>query len=365
VKVLLVDLETEWRGGQNQALLLLKGLRERGHGAELAAADGSALGERAGLASVRVHFVSRGLFRLPAARRVRALLRSGRFDLVHANEAHAVTAAWLAHWGRSLRVPFVISRRVGYPIGGSSLAKARYRVAARIVANSKWVAEQAAASGAPRDKISVVYEGANIPPRFTAEQRQRARARWGISQSTPLLGCVGVLLPDKGQEWLIRALAELKKECAGAKLLLAGDGPCRARLQSLARELDLTDDVIFAGFVKDVENVYAAFDVFLLPSFFEALNNSLLAAMAYEIPSVAFNRGALGEIIEDGKSGLLVSGPDSTEISGAAVRILRDHEFAMNLGRAGRARIEENFSTDKMVFGMIGVYEECLRSNPP
>jgi glycosyltransferase involved in cell wall biosynthesis len=362
VKVLLVDLETEWRGGQNQALLLLKGLRERGHGAELVAADGSALGERAGSAGVRVHFVSRGLFRLRAAQNVRALLGGG-FDLVHANEAHAVTVAWLALWGKSLRIPFVISRRVGYPIGKSALAQARYRAAARIVANSKWVAEQAAASGAPREKVSVVYEGADIAPRFTNEQRQRARARWGI-QSTALLGCVGVLLPDKGQEWLIRALAEVKKEFSEAKLLLAGDGPRRGKLESLARGLGLKDDVIFAGFVKDVENVYAALDVFLLPSFFEALNNSLLAAMAYEIPSIAFNRGALGEIIEDGKSGLLVSGPDPAEISTACLRILRDHEFAARLGRAGRVRVEQNFSADKMVLGIIRVYEECLRGNP-
>ena len=228
MKVLLVDLETEWRGGQNQALLLLKGLRERGHEAELVAADGSALGERAASAGVSVHFVSRGLFRLRAARKVRALLRNGRFNLVQGNEAHAVTAVWLARWPREASTrPFVISRRVGYPIGQSPLAQARYRAAARIVANSKWVAEQAAASGAPREKISVVYEGADIPPRFTTEQRQRARARWGISQSTPLLGCVGVLLPDKGQEWLIRALTEVKKEFSGSKLLLAGDGPCR------------------------------------------------------------------------------------------------------------------------------------------
>lgn len=365
MKVLLADLETEWRGGQNQALLLLKGLRERGHEAELVGAEGSALGERAGSAGARVHFVPRGLFRLPAAQKVRALLPGGGFDLVHANEAHAVTAAWLALWGqrRPHRVSFVISRRVGYPIGKTLLAQARYRAAARIVANSKWVAEQAAASGAPRDKISVVYEGADIPPRFTAEQRQRARARWGISQSTPLLGCVGVLLPDKGQEWLIRALAEVKKEFSGAKLLLAGNGPCRARLESLAQELNLANDVVFAGFVEDIESVYAALDVFLLPSFFEALNNSLLAAMAYEIPSIAFNKGALSEIIEHENSGLLVSGPDPAEISAAAIKILRDHEFAMNLGRASRARIEQNFSTDKMVEGMIRVYEECLRGN--
>ncbi len=354
MRPLLVDLETAWRGGQNQALLLLQGLRARGHQAELVAAHTSALGERAAASGAPVHFVSRGMLRLPAARKIRELLRSGRFDLLHANEAHAVTAAWLA--GAHRRSPLVISRRVGYPIGKSALARARYAAAARIVANSHWVAEQAAASGAPREKLTVVYEGAQIPPRFTSGQRQTARKRWGISGEAPLLGCVGVLLPDKGQEWLIRALAETRKEFPAAKLLLAGDGPCRTQLESQARGLGLADAVIFAGFVKDVETVYAALDVFLLPSFFEALNNSLLAAMAYEIPSIAFHRGALGEIIEDTKSGLLVEAANVPALQAATAAILRDPAYAQKMAAAGRRRIEENFSADKMVEGMIQVY---------
>jgi glycosyltransferase involved in cell wall biosynthesis len=360
VNVLLVDLETAWRGGQNQALLILKGLRARGQGAELVAAKGSALAERATDGGIRVHFVSRGLFRLPAAQRIRALVESGRFDVVHANEAHAVSAVWLsrAHG----RIPFVISRRVGYPLTRGRMARARYEAAARIVANSKWVAEQAASSGAPKDMLAVVYEGVEIPPRFTVEQRQAARARWGIVKGEPLLGCVGVFSEDKGQEWLIRALAELRKELPGTKLLLAGEGPCRSKLEVLARELGVGEAVLFPGFVKDVETVYAALDIFLLPSFFEALNNSLLAAMSYEIPSIAFNRGALGEIIEHEKSGVLVSGPNVAEICGAIREILRDADFAKRLGQEGRKRVEANFSAERMVEGMIRVYTEATQS---
>jgi glycosyltransferase involved in cell wall biosynthesis len=359
VRPLLVDLETAWRGGQNQALLLLQGLRARGHQAELVAAQTSVLGERAAASGVQVHFVSRGMLRLPAARKIRELLRSGRFDLVHANEAHALTAAWLA--GAHRRVPLIISRRVGYPIGKSRLARARYAAAALIVANSNWVAEQAAASCAPPEKLTVVYEGAEIPPRFTSEQRQAARQRWGIPGEAPLLGCVGVLLPDKGQEWLIRALAETRKEFPTAKLLLAGDGPCRTQLESQARELGLADAVIFAGFVKDVQSVYAALDVFLLPSFFEALNNSLLAAMAYEIPSIAFNRGALAEIIEDARSGLLVEAANVRALQAATATVLRDPAYAKKMGTAGRQRVEENFTAEKMVEGMIQVYTTLAR----
>jgi glycosyltransferase involved in cell wall biosynthesis len=360
VKALLVDLETAWRGGQNQALLLLKGLGAHGQEAELVAAEGSALGERARESGWRVHFVSRGLFRVPAAWKVRELVRGGGFDLVHANEAHAVSAVWLA--GAHRHIPFLISRRVGYPLGVGRASRARYEAASRIIANSNWVAEQAASSGAPREKLTVVYEGTEIPPLFTVAERGAARTRWGISDDQQLLGCVGVLLPDKGQEWLIRAVAELQKEFRGARLLLAGDGPCLPRLKALAHELGVQEAVLFAGFVKDVESVYAALDVFLLPSFFEALNNSLLAAMAYEIPSIAFDRGALGEIIENEKSGLLVSGPEVAEICQAARRILKDERFAASLAKEGRKRVERNFSAERMVAGIICVYKEVLGS---
>jgi L-malate glycosyltransferase len=359
VKPLLVDLETQWRGGQNQALLLLKGLRDRGHTPELVAAHNSALGERAADLAVPVHSVSRGTLRLPAARTLRNLVSTSRFDLVHANEAHAVSAVWLARAHK--RVPFVISRRVGYPIGNSRIARTRYEAAARIVANSEWVARQAVASGAPREKLSVVYEGAEIPPRFTPDQRQAARQRWGISPGVPLLGCVGVLLPDKGQEWLIRALAELRKDFPAATLLLAGDGPCRDELESLAHQLGVADAAIFAGFVEEIDTVYAALDVFLLPSLFEALNNSLLAAMAYEIPSISFNRGALGEIIEEGKSGLLVEAANVPALQSAVARIFRDPIAAKKMAQAGRLRVEQNFSADNMVEGMLSVYQSLPR----
>jgi glycosyltransferase involved in cell wall biosynthesis len=358
VKVLLVDLEPAWRGGQNQALLILTGLKDRGHFPELVAATGSELGKRSAAAGIPVHFVSRGLFRFPAASKIRTIIGGKQFDIVHANEAHAVTAVWLS--GAARQIPFIISRRVGYPISGSFLGRARYNAANRIAANSQWVANQAAKSGISRDKLTVVYEGTAIPPQFTAEQREAARKRWGISPGDRLLGCVGVLLPDKGQEWLIRSLPLIQQEFPHTRLILAGAGPCRAQLEEIAAELRLIHSVIFAGFVADVENVYAALDVFLLPSFFEALNNSLLAAMSYEIPSIAFRRGALGEIIEHENSGLLVSGPDTAEISAAVCRILRDATFAKNLAQAGRKRVEDNFSADNMVYAMIRTYQMAL-----
>jgi glycosyltransferase involved in cell wall biosynthesis len=353
---LLVDLETEWRGGQNQMLLTLKGLRAQGHFAELVAAEGSALGERAAAAGVIVHRVSRGSLRIPAALQISELTKTGRFHLVHANEAHGLTAAWLARVHR--RLPLIVSRRVGYPIGESRISQARYNAATRIIAISHWVARQVANSGVPRNKMAVVYEGVEIPPLPSAETRLKARSRWNISPDAPLLGNVGVLLPDKGQEWLIRVLAAIRKEFSEFRLLLAGDGPCRPRLEQLTQKLGLGDAVIFTGFVKEIEQVYSAIDIFLFPAQFEGLGTSLLAAMSHGIPSIAFKGCAFGEIIEDGKSGILVEKGSPPGLEFAITRLLSDTEFAYRTGQTGRKRIEDVFSADRMVEETLKVYKE-------
>jgi len=360
VKILFVDLETEWRGGQNQALLLLTALNARGDTAELVAVNGSALGRRAAAKRVKVHFVGEYAARALAAMKIFQLSQNGSFDVVHANEAHAVTAAWLA--GAQRRAAFLISRRVGYPLSKGRVALARYKAAQRIIAISQWVLERLAESGAPKEKLVMIHEGVELRALPDAEARKQARARWGVTDETVVLGSVGVLLPDKGHELLIRALALLRAEFPDCKLLLAGAGPSRVTLEQLAGELGVNEMVIFAGFVADIETVYTALDVFLFPSFFEGLGTSLLAAMSYELPSVAFNCCAFGEIIENGKSGLLVETGNVEEIVKAVSQLLRDKDFARALGRAGRARIAELFSSERMVEETLALYRElCVR----
>ena len=353
---LLVDLEREWRGGQNQFLLLLKGLYERGHAAELLTAKGSSLGHRAQKAGICVHYTSRHSLRLTAARKMRRLMSDGRFDLVHVNESHALSAAWMARAHR--QVPLLVSRRVGFPLGAGYFSRARFRAAARIVANSNWVAEQAVASGAPKEKTVVIYEGVEIPPLPSAAARRADRVRWGIADLDRLLGCAGVLLEDKGQEWVIRALAQLRQEFPKLKLLLAGEGPDRARLQKLATELNVQDAVLFAGFVKDVESFYRSIDVFVFPALFEGLGTSLLAAMAHGVPSLTYFGCALGEIVEDGKSGLQVEPRNAAALTEALRKILRDDKLAAQIGKTGRCRIENIFAADRMVDETLRLYHE-------
>ena len=361
MNILFVDLETEWRGGQNQALLLLSGLKKRGHFVELVAVQGAALAERASAAGISVHQVSGRVSRISAAWQISRIIRAGSFDAVHANEPHAVTAAWLARVHR--KTPFLISRRVGYPLGTNPVSLARYRAATRILAISQWVAEKLTASGAPKEKLLVVYEGIEIPT-LSDPSRARSRSRWRIPDKALLLGSVGVLSPDKGHELLIRALADLRGEFPDCRLLLAGDGPCKSDLERLAKELGVANAVIFAGFVNDIASVYPALDVFLFPSFFEGLGTSLLSAMSYKIPSVAFACCAFGEIIDSARSGFLVKEGNVGEIVNAVAGLLRDKSLARRIGEAGRARVIDKFSNDRMVEETVKVYEQLLHGSP-
>jgi glycosyltransferase involved in cell wall biosynthesis len=366
VKILLVDLDSEWRGGQNQALLMLEGLNSRNHYTELISTQNSQLAQRAQARGVTVHGVSPYFSRISAAAKIFDLSRSGRFDLIHANEAHAVSAVWLARAHR--RMPFVISRRVGFFIKNSKLARSRYHAAARILPISQWVAERLATSGLSRENFTIVYEGVEIPrlppPGVQHQVRHEARAHWGVSDDSPLLGNVGVFLPDKGQDLLIHALAQLRKEFPSAKLLLAGDGPGRAQLEQLAAALNIRDAVIFAGFVTAMEPVYAALDLFLFPSRFEGLGTSLLTAMSYAIPSIAFRCCAFPEIIVHGESGLLVETGNQSDLQCAAALVLRNPGEARTLGQNARLRIQQKFSTQKMVDEMIQVYTSLLPKAP-
>jgi glycosyltransferase involved in cell wall biosynthesis len=358
MKILHMDLEREWRGGQSQALLTLRGLRERGQEVELLAAQGSPLAKRAAESGITVHQVPRLGLRAWAAGALRGLIARGRFDLVHLNEPHALTAAWLARTHK--RLPLLLSRRIGFPLQKNWVSQARYRALERFIANSKDVAKSLVNSGVGEERISIVNEGVEIPPRPTPEQRSSARKHWGVKDHEFLFGCVSVFVPEKGQRHLIEALPKVRTMHPEVRLILAGDGACRAELETLAKQLEQSAAVLFPGFVNDVAQVYTALDAFAFPSEFEGLGTALQAAMAAGLPSISTKRGALGEVVDNERTALVVE-PDASEFAFAMLRLLNDVELRQRLSDAGRREVEQRFSAGRMVENTIGVYEDVLK----
>lgn len=358
MRILYVDLEREWRGGQSQALLTLRGLRDRGHEAELVAAINSPLALRSAEAGIPVHTVIRLGLRAWAAFAIRRLIRKKHFDLVHLNEPHALTAAWLARAHKKL--PLLFSRRIGFPLRKGWATHARYRAVARFVANSKNVAQSLIYSGIAPERISIVNEGVDISPLPTQNQRQKAREHWKMKESEFLFGCVSVFTPEKGQRHLIEALPIVRSSHSEARLLLAGDGACRADLKSLAKQLGQSEAVLFPGFVRNVAQVYEALDAFVFPSEFEGLGTALQAAMAYGLPCISTKRGALAEVVDHERTVLVVE-PDAKEFAEAMLRIMIDADVRRNLAELGRREVIERFSADRMVENTILIYEDVLK----
>jgi len=122
--------------------------------------------------------------------------------------------------------------------------------------------------------------------------------------------------------------------------------------------LEITSAVRFAGFVGDVAPVYAALDVFLFPAVDEGLGTALLAAMAHALPVVALDRGAGPEVIEHGRSGLLVRDREPATLAEAVRGLLGDTQAARRLGEEARARVAARFSAEQMVEGNLRIYRE-------
>jgi glycosyltransferase involved in cell wall biosynthesis len=336
----------------------LRGLQSAGHRVELVAAQDSPLAERSASAGIAISPVPRAALRFSAAGKIRALLAGAAFDVLHLNEPHALTAAWLA--GAHKRLPLLLSRRIGFPLRRNLISQARYRAVTRFVPNSQAVAQSLLRCGIAQERVAVVNEGVEIKSLITAEQRRQARADWGIREADFLFGCVSVFVPEKGQRHLLDALSLLRAAHPNARMLLAGDGECRLELEAQAKKLGLGDAVLLPGFVRDVESVYAALDGFVFPSEFEGLGTALQAAMALAIPAISTARGALGEVVAHDENAL-VAEPDGASFAAAMQTLMRDAALRARLGAAGRQRIVERFSAERMVANTIHVYEEVLR----
>lgn len=356
MRPLVVDLGREYRGGQHQALLLLQGLVSRGHSPKLITLRDSLLAQRATDSGIMVHGISPGCRRLAATLVIRRLVQKRDVDIIHANEPHALSSAWLARAHGS--VPVIVSRRIALPLSTSEFSRARYRAASRIVAVSRFVAKSVVASGFAEGCADVIYDGVEIPAAIGEVDRDSARKQFSISQESLCIANVAAFVKEKGHELLVAAFAKLILQFPKCVLLLPGEGPEKNKLQETVRRLGLEAVVKFPGFVSDIESVYAATDLFVFPSYEEPLGSSLLSAMAHGLPVVAFARGGVPEVVEDGKNGLLVKQLDPTALSAAMVRLLSNPVQARQFGEAARETVSSHFSADRMVEATLHLYEQ-------
>ena len=167
--------------------------------------------------------------------------------------------------------------------------------------------------------------------------------------NTPTMICVGRLSPEKGQPGLLRAFAALRAKHPELRLRLVGDGPDRASLEALAKELGLADAVSFAGRLPEEETLaeIARADLLVLPSFMEGLPIVLMEAMAVGVPVIASRVAGIPELVEDGKTGLLFTPSDWDELASRVDSLLGDKALQARLIERAKAKVASEFDTRK------------------
>jgi glycosyltransferase involved in cell wall biosynthesis len=354
IRVLHVDTERGWRGGERQTLWLAAEMARRGHESVVAARLGEPLAARASAAGLSV-VDCRPVSELDprAAWRLRREILSRRIDVVHAHTAHAVAIGAMATLATG--VPLVVARRVDFPLRGNAGTRWKYGRAARIVAVSNAVANVLVAGGVARSRIDVVPDGVDL--RRTVEPATAATlAACGVAPNRPLVVQVAQLVGHKDPVNFVRAMAYANRGSTKLQALLVGDGPLRPEVTDEIRRLSLVDVIHLTGFRDDADSLLAAASVACLSSREEGMGSVLLDAMAFGRPIAATSAGGIPEVVVDGESGLLAERENPEALGAAIARLANDRALSDRLAEGGRRRVRE-FSVERMTDRTIAIYE--------
>jgi glycosyltransferase involved in cell wall biosynthesis len=211
----------------------------------------------------------------------------------------------------------------------------------------------------PDNKITAIYNGVALNDHCGASHEDQ-HPPCGLKAHDRFLFTVGRLHQQKGYDCLIQAFAQVRKECPALQLLIVGEGEEENNLKNLAKSLDLTDQVIFAGLRLDSDTIFPFAELFILPSLWEGMPNAVLEAMAAGKPVVATKVGGVPELVLHGETGLLVPPGDPDALAQAILDLCTDPVKAHAMGAAGRLRVQEHFRIASMIKKTDGLYQKLL-----
>jgi glycosyltransferase involved in cell wall biosynthesis len=289
-----------------------------------------------------------------------SLLRRERFDLLHAHMYGS--NLWGTVLGRGFRVPVVIAHEQTWSYEGNPVrmwldGRVIGRLATRFVAVSSADARRMVSlERVPADKVTL------IPNAYVPHARASdidLRAELGLPVDAPLVGSAVVMRAQKALNVLIDAHARVAEHNPGAQLALAGDGPERPRLERQARALGLESCTHFLGRRNDVDSILRQLDVAAMSSDYEGTPLFAFECMANGTPLVATSVGGLPDIVEDGRTGILVPPRNPEQLADAITALLRDPERRQRLADAARERLAD-YTIGAITERFVELYERLL-----
>jgi glycosyltransferase involved in cell wall biosynthesis len=337
-----INLAGGFRGGERQTELLVRELAARNWRQRLVVRAGGALVERCqGVPGLEISEV------LPNP--VTAAIAGRGCSVVHAHEARAVYSGWLLQ--RMAKTPYVVTRRIDHASNSSASRTKAYRSASKVVAISSSIARTVEAHY-PDIECEIV-------PSAHADMLNGYANGAGPRRSNGkfVVGHIGELdHSHKGQGTIIEAARALKDSHPDLHFVLVGNGKDGRKFRRTASGLG---NVEFVGFVDNVAEYLATFDVFIYPSLREGLGSSLLDAMHFGLPIVASEVGGIPEIVEDQVNGLLIPPGNSRELSAAIQRVVADAGLRESMRRQNRSKAAQ-FGAARMATSYESIYRSIL-----
>ena len=349
LRILQINTERGWRGGERQTLLTAVGMRSRGHDVELLLRKGSALAERARALGLVVHTAGGGFsFGCWLA------LHGGRYDVLHAQTAKVV--AWVVAVAPVHRRPMVFSRRTSFPVGaGGWLTRLKWRRVDQMVAISE------AAAHAPRSfGVSTQVIPSAVVPITADASRIQLFLKHRMLEGRRLVGTAAALSVEKDPVTLIHAAAKVCAQFEDVVFVHWGAaGAASLAAQQTIAELGLQDRYLLLGFEPEVEQLFGALSVFVMASRYEALGSSVLDAMLQYVPVVSTDAGGLKETVCAGR-GLVCAPGDAATMAAHIAWMLAQPEQALAMAQVAYAAVRAEYAVDSMVERYLEVYYEVL-----
>ena len=356
-----VDTARSWRGGQNQVLLTVLGLRAQGHRTALVAHPDGELRRRAAEGPDLIPIASSGEMGFRAAWQLSRVLKMLRPTVVHAHDAHAVAMVALARsFGRLDPLPrFVVSRRVDFHVRRNAFSRWKYAQVDLFLCASNAIRTMLVGDGVPAERAMTLHEGVDLE-HVAAVPRLDVHAELWLPSGAPIVGNVAALVPHKGHRYLIEAAATVVRQVPDTRFVILGTGELEATLRTQITHLHLERHVLLAGFRPDALSLQKGFDLFAMSSVTEGLGTVLLDAMAIGPAVVATRAGGIPEVVAHEQTGVLVPPRDADALAAAIVRLLGDADRRAQLGVAGRERVRASFSVERMVQATLDAYDRLV-----